>query len=56
MTGGGFGGCTINVVSRKAAAQVAETIARKYRAQTGRAPEIYISSASQGAERWESLA
>jgi len=56
MTGGGFGGCTINVVSRRTAAQVAETIARKYKAQTGVAPEIYISSPSQGAERWESLA
>src|SRR5215469_11214176 len=56
MTGGGFGGCTINVVSRRTSAQVAETIARKYKAQTGVAPEIYISSPSQGAERWESLA
>jgi len=56
MTGGGFGGCTINVVSRRAAAQVAETIARKYKVQTGVAPEIYVSSASEGAERWESRA
>jgi galactokinase len=56
MTGGGFGGCTINIVSKKDAVQVAETIARKYKAQTGVAPETYISSASQGAERWESPA
>jgi galactokinase len=56
MTGGGFGGCTINVVSTKAALQVAETIARKYKEQTGVAPETYISSAAQGAERWENPA
>jgi galactokinase len=56
MTGGGFGGCTVNVVSKKASAQVAETIARRYKAQTGQSPEIYISPVSQGAERWESQA
>jgi galactokinase len=52
MTGGGFGGCTINVVSTKAALQVAETIARGYKERTGVAPETYISSAARGAERW----
>jgi galactokinase len=53
MTGGGFGGCTINIVSIKAAPQVAETIACRYKAQTGVAPEIYISPASEGAKLWE---
>jgi galactokinase len=53
MTGGGFGGCTVNMVSSKAAPQAAETVACKYKAQTGVAPRIYISGAAQGAGRWE---
>jgi galactokinase len=53
MTGGGFGGCTINVVSSEAVAGFVEKIASTYRKQTGVAPEIYVSTASAGAGRWE---
>jgi galactokinase len=53
MTGGGFGGCTVNVVSSEAVAGFAEKIALTYRKQTGVTPEIYVSTASAGAGRWE---
>lgn len=53
MTGGGFGGCTVNVVSADAVAGFAEKITSTFQAQTGVAPEIYVSTASQGAGGWE---
>lgn len=53
MTGGGFGGCTINLVASEAAADFQKEIASKYQAQTGMVPEIYVSTASEGASRWE---
>jgi galactokinase len=49
MTGGGFGGCTINLVRD---AQVETFVARmkeSYRQATGIAPEIYSCSAADGA-------
>jgi galactokinase len=42
MTGGGFGGCTINLVAPEAVEAVCSTIARAYHQQTGLTPEIYI--------------
>jgi galactokinase len=51
MTGGGFGGCTINLVQQQHASRFKEHISEAYRAKTGREPEIYISSAADGAER-----
>jgi len=53
MTGGGFGGCTVNVVASEAVPGFVEKIALTYRKQTGVAPEIYVSTASAGAGRWE---
>jgi galactokinase len=53
MTGGGFGGCTINAVAADAAPEFQKRIASKYHEQTGIVPEIYISTASDGAGRWE---
>lgn len=53
MTGGGFGGCTVNVVSREAVAGFVEMIASIYCKQTDVTPEIYVSTASAGAGRWE---
>lgn len=49
MTGGGFGGCTINVVSAESAAEFSAKISSVYQAKTGIAPEVFISTASQGA-------
>lgn len=54
MTGGGFGGCTVNVVAAEAVDEFQDTIAAAYKARTGIDPEIYVSSASQGAGRWDS--
>jgi galactokinase len=49
MTGGGFGGCTVNLVRRDALAEFSETITREYAAATGQTPNIYVSAAGEGA-------
>jgi galactokinase len=51
MTGGGFGGCTINLVQQSHVESFLENVAAGYLKGTGRAPEIYISSAADGASR-----
>ena len=50
MTGGGFGGCTVNLVAVDHAEAFRAAIAVRYEAATGQKPEIYISTASEGAE------
>lgn len=49
MTGGGFGGCTVNLVEARQAASFAEAIAARYRKATGILPDIHICSAADGA-------
>ncbi len=49
MTGGGFGGCTINLVERAAALEFRDRIREKYFQKTGILPEVYITQASDGA-------
>lgn len=49
MTGGGFGGCTVNFVAADQAAAFAAAVARGYRAETGRAAEISLVAAADGA-------
>ncbi len=49
MTGGGFGGCTVNLVSGDRVGHFRDVIAREYEQATGIVPEIYICQASQGA-------
>ncbi len=49
MTGGGFGGCTVNLVEAKNAAQFSHEISEKYRSKTGTQPDVYICKASDGA-------
>jgi len=51
MTGGGFGGCTVNLVEEKKVAEFKERISRRYREKTGISPEIYICRAEDGAGR-----
>ncbi|MBS1852353.1 MAG: galactokinase [Acidobacteria bacterium] len=51
MTGGGFGGCTINLVEAATAEEVRQRIALGYEAETGIKPETYLCRASQGAEQ-----
>ena len=48
MTGGGFGGCTINLVRKEAVSQATASIAAEYARATGVQPEIYVSSAAPG--------
>jgi galactokinase len=53
MTGGGFGGCTINLVESDSVDSFKETVAKGYVDALGSEPEIYICLAAQGAERVE---
>jgi galactokinase len=48
MTGGGFGGCTINLVRADAAVAFRNAVAPEYTRRTGINPEIYILSAANG--------
>lgn len=49
MTGGGFGGCTVNLVTKNVVNEFQETVKREYEAKFGFAPKIYIVEASDGA-------
>ena len=51
LTGGGFGGCTINLVELDNAATFAKTLGERYRKAIGINPEIYICHASAGAHK-----
>ena len=53
LTGGGFGGCTINLVEQSDAAQFVESLGSRYAAKTGIVPQIHICQASGGARRLE---
>ncbi len=50
MTGGGFGGCTLNLVREENATDFAAQIAERFRAATGITPQVYICSAETGAQ------
>jgi galactokinase len=50
MTGGGFGGCTINLVESECAPEFARTISRNYERKTGRAGAVYVCSPADGAQ------
>ena len=53
LTGGGFGGCTINLVEQSEAQVFAEALASRYAEKTGIQPQIHICHASGGAHRLE---
>jgi galactokinase len=53
LTGGGFGGCTINLVEQSQAEAFVEELAALYAGQTGIVPQIYICHASDGAHHLE---
>ena len=53
LTGGGFGGCTINLVELPQAAKFAEALGARYAARTGIVPQIHVCHASGGAHRLE---
>jgi galactokinase len=50
MTGGGFGGCTVNLVRRDALAEFREVVTREYHLATGIQTDIYVVEASDGAK------
>jgi galactokinase len=50
MTGGGFGGCTINLVVADEVDRFQKQVAAEYEKRTGVRPQIYICEASKGAE------
>jgi len=49
MTGGGFGGCTVNLVRADEAEEFKATIAREYHEKVGLQPDIYVCTAAEGA-------
>jgi galactokinase len=51
LTGGGFGGCTINLVFKHHADGFAAALKERYKTATGINPEIFICHASDGAHR-----
>ncbi len=49
MTGGGFGGCTVNLVREENAEDFAKRIAERYLQQTGITAQVYLCAAEDGA-------
>jgi len=49
MTGGGFGGCTVNLVRAENAGDFAQQIAARYLKATGITPQVYLCTAEDGA-------
>jgi len=49
MTGGGFGGCTVNLVRHENADEFATRISERYRNRTGISCQVYLCTAEDGA-------
>lgn len=49
MTGGGFGGCTINIVKKTSTDKFIEFVGSEYTSKTGITPEFYICDIGNGA-------
>lgn len=49
ITGGGFGGCTVNLVLREHTGEFVSRLGAEYESATGLHPEIYVCQASAGA-------
>jgi len=49
MTGGGFGGCTVNLVKADNAEGFVAEVSCRYEARTQIRPNMYISTAAEGA-------
>jgi galactokinase len=52
MTGGGFGGCTINLVRSDSVESFQSRIAEAYERETGIIPDTYVCLPAQGAGAW----
>ncbi|MDE2303924.1 MAG: galactokinase, partial [Gammaproteobacteria bacterium] len=53
MTGGGFGGCTVNLIRAEALARFGGRVVDGYRRATGVEPEIYVCNSADGASLLE---
>lgn len=51
ITGGGFGGCTVNLVKAAQAEAFGESLKSAYLARTGIRAEVYLCTASEGAHQ-----
>ena len=51
LTGGGFGGCTVNLVEEQYAEAFQAAVAQNYREQTGIRPDVFRCHASDGARQ-----
>ena len=49
LTGGGFGGCTVNLVEKNLAAEFASKLKEEYRSESGIEADIYLCHASAAA-------
>jgi galactokinase len=49
ITGGGFGGCTVNLVAREALDAFRADVLGEYRRRTGLAPRLFVSAPAAGA-------
>ncbi len=49
MTGAGFGGCTVTLVTEDCVEQLIEKVNKEYPERTGLQPEIYVCTAEDGA-------
>jgi len=49
MTGGGFGGCTVNLVTTEQVDTFQSVVSQRYKQATGKDCEVYVCSAAQGA-------
>ncbi|MFA7289271.1 MAG: galactokinase [Melioribacteraceae bacterium] len=50
MMGGGFGGCTINLIKNNGIEKSVEYISQKFKGKYGKDPEVYITTISNGTE------
>jgi galactokinase len=51
MTGGGFGGCTVNLVRQDASREVSDRLQSEYKRITGILPEVYVTQPARGVSR-----
>jgi len=49
QTGGGFAGCTVNLVKKDMTEEFSKTLASQYEKETNLHPAVYICEASEGA-------
>ena len=51
MTGGGFGGCNVNIVKKDVVDRFSRVVSKEYEKRTGIKPQIYICNPENGSRR-----